>query len=104
MRDTLRLLALPQGPAQARRAIVVLNRLGQPGMLSRSQVEDALKIKVDVVIPYLPKQLNTAAILGQPASAMKGPFRSGILELAREAASVRNDSLSPATPLLARLK
>lgn len=104
VRDTLRLLALPQGPAQARRAIVVLNRAGQPGMLNRAQVEDALKLKVEIVIPYLPKQLNNAAIMGQPASAMKGSFRNGILELAREAASVRNDSSGVATPLLSRFK
>ena len=104
VRDTLRLLGLPQGPTQARKAIIVLNRAGQPGMLSRAQVEDALKTKVDVIIPYLPKQLNGAAIMGQPTSAMKGAFRSGILELAREAASVRNDSASPATPFLSRFK
>ena len=104
VRDTLRLLALPNGPAQARRAIVVLNRLGQLGMLSRAQVEDALKVKVDVAIPYLPKQLNNAATMGQPASAMKGSFRSGILELAREAASVRNDSSGAATSFVSRLK
>ena len=73
-------------------------------MLSRVQVEDALKLKVDVVIPYLPKQLNLAATMGQPASALKGPFRSGILELAREAASVRNDGLATATSVLSRLK
>ena len=104
VRDTLRLLALPQGPAQARRAIVVLNRAGQPGMLNRAQVEDALKLKVEIVIPYLPKQLNNAAIMGQPVSAMKGSFRNGILELAREAASVRNDSSGVAKPLLSRFK
>lgn len=104
VRDTLRLLALPNGPAQVRRAIVVLNGFGEPGMLSRAQVEDALKIKVDVVIPYLPKQLNQAATMGQPASAMKGSFRAGILELAREAASVRNDGPVAATSLFGRVK
>ena len=104
VRDTLRLLALPGGQAQARRAVIVLNRFGQPGMLSRNQVEDALKLKVDVIIPYLPKQLNLAATMGQPASALKGPFRSGILELAREAASVRNDSPATATSVITRLK
>ena len=48
VRDTLRLLALPNGPEQAQRAIVVLNRLGIPGGLTKRQVEDALKMKVDV--------------------------------------------------------
>ncbi len=30
MRNALRLLALPTGPEQVRRAVLVLNRLGQP--------------------------------------------------------------------------
>lgn len=86
VRDTLRLVALPSGPAQTRRPVVVLNRLGRPGGLTRRQVEDALQLKVDVVIPELPRLLGTAATLGEPAVARGGAFRTAINDLARQVA------------------
>jgi len=89
IRDTLRLLSLPIGPLQARRAIVVLNRCGLPSGLTRRQVEDALKMAPDVTITDLPRQISQAATLGEPQIAMRGAFRSGILELARQAAFAR---------------
>lgn len=89
VRDTLRLLALPNGPMQARRALIVLNRLGMAGGLKRKQVEDALKLRVDVAIADLPRQIVNAATMGEPASAMRGPFQSAIQQLAREIAAVR---------------
>lgn len=89
VRDTLRLMALPGGHEQNQRAIIVLNRVGIPGGLTRRQVEDALKMKVDVTIPDLPRQVGTAATLGEPAMASSGGFRSGIQEIARQVASVR---------------
>ncbi len=88
MRNTLRLLALPTGPDQVRRAVIVLNRLGQPGGLTRPQIEEALEMAVDVVIPYQPRQVGTAATMGTPASVASGGFRTGILSLAREVAFV----------------
>ena len=89
VRDTLRLLALPNGPMQVRRAVVVLNRLGMRGGLTRKQVEHALQMRVDVVIPDLPRRLGNAATMGEPASAMRGGFQSAIAQLAREVAAVR---------------
>ena len=89
VRDTVRLLALPKGPGQEQRATVVLNRLGLPGGLTRRQVEDALKMKVDVVIPDLPRQVGNAATLGEPAMTTSSGFRGGVLEVARQVASVR---------------
>ncbi|MBV9783512.1 MAG: pilus assembly protein [Acidisphaera sp.] len=89
IREALRMLALPSGPTQPRRAVVVLNRLGLPGGLSRAQVEDALKLKPDVCIPYLPRQLGTAASMGEPEAGQKGGFRAGLIQLAREVAFVR---------------
>jgi pilus assembly protein CpaE len=86
VRDALRLLALPNGPRQTQRAVLVLNRLGIPGGLSRAQVEDALRMKVDVAIPDLPKQLGQAATLGEPAIVSSSAFRTGMLELARQVA------------------
>ncbi len=87
-RDTLRLLTLPSGPTQVQRPVLVLNRLGKAGTLSRRQVEDALKSKVDMVIADQPRQLGNAATLGEPAAAQRGVFRNAMAELARQVGSV----------------
>lgn len=88
LRNTLRLLALPTGPDQVRRAVLVLNRVGQPGGLTRQQVEEGLEMHVDVVVPYQPRLVGNSATLGTPAASSAGGFRSGILHLAREVAFV----------------
>ena len=88
VRDTLRLLALPGGEEQPQRAIMVLNRLGIPGGLTRKQVEDALKMKVDIAVPDLPRQVGNAATLGEPAMTSSSGFRAGVNELARQVAFV----------------
>ena len=93
MRNTLRLLALPTGPDQVRRAVIVLNRLGQPGGLTRPQIEEALEMPIDVVIPYQPRQLGQAATMGTPACVASGGFRNGMLALAREVAFVAEGGL-----------
>ena len=102
IRDALRLLALPNGPRQARRAVLVLNRAGQPGLLTRKQVEDALKLKVDVTIGDHPKLIGQALSLGEPAVAARSAFRTGILELAREVAFVRLLDAAEAGPVAGR--
>jgi pilus assembly protein CpaE len=89
IRDTLRLLALPNGPAQARRGVLVLNRENLPGGLNRRQVEEGLKMKPDVFIPDQPKVVGHAASMGEAAIAARGGFRNGMLLLAREVAFVR---------------
>ena len=88
MRNTLRLLALPNGPDQVRRAVIVLNRLGQPGGLTRQQIEEALEMPIDVAIPYQAGKVSQAATMGTPACVASGGFRNGILALAREVAFV----------------
>jgi len=88
VRDTVRLMALPKGARQEQRPIVVLNRTGLPGGLNRRQVEDALKMKVDVAIPDLPRQLGQAATVGEPAMISSGSFRASIQEMARHVGSV----------------
>ena len=90
VRDTLRLLGLPNGPWQPQSPTIVLNRQGRPGGLTRKQIEDALKVKVDVVIPDLPKQLNESASFGEPAMTARGPFRQAIIDLSREIGFVGN--------------
>jgi pilus assembly protein CpaE len=84
LRDALRHLGLSRGPQQASRPIVVLNRVGAPGALSQKQVVDGLGGNVDVVIPWLPKQLQLATTLGQPAVRRRGAFRTAIESLAEE--------------------
>lgn len=89
VRDTLRMLSLPNGPPQSQRAVVVLNRVGIPGGLTRRQVEDALKLKVDVAIQDLPRQVCNAATMGEPALMSSSGFRNGIIELSRQVAGHR---------------
>ena len=89
VRDALRLNALAPSPGEGAHPVLLLNRLGCPGGLSRKQVEDALRVKVDVVIPDLPKLVETAATFGKPAVAGAGPFRNAIVDLGRKAAFSR---------------
>lgn len=89
VRDALRLSAMRPGPHQSRRPILVLNRQGLPGGLTRRQFEDALKMKVDVVIPDLPKPVGQAATLGKPVVAERGPFQTAIKELGGQVAGSR---------------
>jgi pilus assembly protein CpaE len=84
VRDTLRLLALPRGPWQPQSPTLVLNRYGRPGSLTRKQIEDALKAKIDVVIPELSKQLQELVGSGKPLVSIRGPFLDAIIDLSRE--------------------
>jgi pilus assembly protein CpaE len=84
LRDALRHLALPRGPKQAARPILVLNRVGMPGTLTRQQVADGLGVEPDIVIPWLPKQMRDATTLGEPAIRHRGKFQTAIADLANE--------------------
>ncbi len=84
IRDTLRLLAIPNGPAQPRRAVVVLNRSNMQGGLELRRVTDALKMKPDIVIPEVRRSVERAASLGTPVAKERGPVRNGMVALARE--------------------
>ncbi len=96
VRDMLRLLALPKGPLQSRRGVLVLNRDPLPGGLDPRQLEEGLKMKPDIVIPDLPKVVGRAASMGEAAVALRGGFRNAMLLLAREVAFVRLlDHLAP---------
>jgi pilus assembly protein CpaE len=94
VRDALRMLALPNGPLQVHRGLLLLNRLKRPGTLSLRQIEDALKMKVDVIIPDLPKLVENAASFGEPA-ALNSRFYKGITELAAQAAAAFPVDSSP---------
>lgn len=86
VREALRLLALPAGIGQARRPILVLNRAGRPGGLTKAQIEQALGVKPDVVVPDLPKPIEAAASLGKPAAATTAALGRAIAQLAHEVA------------------
>lgn len=106
IRDTVRLMGLPKGPGQDQRAVVVLNRAGAPGGLTRKQVEEALKMKVDVSIPDLPKQVGNAATLGEPVMVSHAGFRNGITDITRQVASIRllDSGSDGAAPLASQVK
>lgn len=90
-REMLRFAAIPNAPTQSRRAVTVLNRAGQPGFLSEAQVREALGEAPDLVIPWLPKVVPAAADLGEPAARQRGAFRSALLRLAQDVASIRTE-------------
>ncbi len=84
IRDMLRLLAIPNGPAQPRRAVVVLNRAGMAGGLEMRQIVKGLQMKPDIVIPDLKGAAEHAENLGKPIAQEDGPFRNAMQTLARE--------------------
>jgi pilus assembly protein CpaE len=88
-REMLRYAAIPNAPTQSRRAFTVLNNAGQPGLLTAEQVKEAMGEEPDLVIPWLPKVVPVSADLGEPAAGKRGPFRSALLKLVQEVASIR---------------
>ncbi|MEA2737425.1 MAG: pilus assembly protein CpaE [Acetobacteraceae bacterium] len=82
VRAALRHLSTPNRNENGKRPVIVLNRLGSPGSLTRRQIEDALAAKVDVAIPDQPRQVAAAATMGELAMTGRSGFRNGIQELA----------------------
>jgi pilus assembly protein CpaE len=88
VRAALRLLAASPKSELTKRPVMVLNRAGTPGSLTRRQMEEALAMKIDVVIPDQPRQVAAAATMGELAMAGKNGIRSGIQTLARHVDTV----------------
>jgi pilus assembly protein CpaE len=84
VRDCLRLLSLPNGPWQPQRPTLVLNRQGRQGGLTRKLIEAALKVKIDIVAPDMPKLFCEDMQDAEPAVGKRGPFREMISDLARD--------------------
>lgn len=95
LRDGLRFIEAPRGPNQSRRPIVVLNKVGAPGTLPLKQVLAALDVAPEVVIPWLPKQIEPAVALGEPAARKRGRFQDAIGLLAREIIATREPGAQP---------
>lgn len=85
LRDTLRLLAIPNNPGQPQRPTICLNREGSRGGLRRKLVEDALKRKVDLSLADLPRIFSPLATQPRFSGAPKGPFGRLVENIAREA-------------------
>jgi len=103
VRDTLRLRALYSNVSQSERTVLLLNRDGMPGGLTRAQVEDALEGRPDLVIPDLPKRMAAAANMGEPAVLQRSFFRLRVNDLARLVAFNRLlDSGTPVAPVSKR--
>jgi pilus assembly protein CpaE len=99
LRDVLRLSAERPGQGQGQAPLLLLNRLGLPGGLTRRQVEEGLKRKPDLVLPDLPRQLRAAANLGEPAIVTTSAYRTAIAELARSVAGAGLlDTLATSVP------
>jgi pilus assembly protein CpaE len=80
VRGALRLLGEAGGGAA--RATLVLNRLGMPGGLTRAQIEEALGLKADIVIPDLPRPVAQAVTMGTPLIGRSRKFAAGIRAIA----------------------
>jgi pilus assembly protein CpaE len=89
IRDALRMLNQTSREAAKQFTVVVLNRAGMPGGLKRTQVQEALHVAIDIVIPDLPRQVSAAVTLGEPAAMRSSVFRNGIIELARQVGPLR---------------
>jgi pilus assembly protein CpaE len=97
VRDGLRLLALPNGAAQSRRALVVLNRSTTPNGLTGEQIQKMLGFAPDITIPDQPRDIESAATLGTPAVTTRGPFRTAILQLAKDVGMSDARTTAPVT-------
>ena len=88
MRNLEKLLGLPGGSGQAPRPLLVLNKTGAPGGLTRNFIENKLGVPIDAVIPDLPRLAGRHSGFGTLAVRQRGPFRQGIIALA-EALGIR---------------
>jgi pilus assembly protein CpaE len=82
VRDAPRLRAL-HAKVVGEPTVIMLNRDGMPGGMTREQVEATLEARLDLVIPDLPRRLAKAANMGDPAITGRGFFRLRIQEIAR---------------------
>jgi pilus assembly protein CpaE len=83
IRNFQKISDMARSPAQSPLSILVLNQAGHPGGLSQTTMEQTLGVRFHAVIPDLPRIMSKAAHFGEPAASLKGPFRNGILLVAR---------------------
>ena len=99
VRDGWRLLALPNGPWQPQSPTLILNKQGRKGGLARKQIEEALNVKIDIIVPDMPRMLGEANHHGEPMLRQHGPLQQSIAALAREIGFVgARDAAGPGEP------
>ncbi|HTQ71440.1 MAG TPA: hypothetical protein VMH92_08115 [Acidocella sp.] len=96
LRNVEKLRSLPGGAGQTPHAVLVLNKAGAPGGLSRDFIEDRLGTALDAVIPDLPRVVGQACGLGTLAARQNGAFRNGIAALAQALAIGAQSATAPA--------
>lgn len=84
LRDALRLIGLPNSTSGPQRPTICLNREGMPGGLRRKHIEDALKRKIDLALPDMPRVFAGLGAQLRFAGAPKGAFARLIRDLSRE--------------------
>lgn len=98
LRDALRLLSLTAKPKNFSRPILILNRSDRPGGLSRKQLEEGLKRKIDFTIPDLPRHFshsrNAQSFAKLQRSAFGRTIGDVVLELGFDSESGRT-GISP---------
>jgi pilus assembly protein CpaE len=71
------------GAGQLRKPAMVLNFADRAGGLGQARMEQMLGLRFDAVIPDLARVLSKAAVFGEPAAAVKGPFRNAVFAIAK---------------------
>ena len=89
VRDVLRLMALPNGPWQPGRGVLVLNRDGLPGGLNRRQLEEGLKMRPTSSSPICPRSSAMPPAWASRRWRCAAGFAAACCMLAREVAFVR---------------
>ncbi len=83
IRNLERLNHLPANATQSVKPILVLNQAGRPFAMSQAFMEEKLGMKIDIVIPDLPRLISKSEQYGEMAAAIRGPFRTAIMHLAK---------------------
>jgi pilus assembly protein CpaE len=83
IRNLERINLLPSHNSQAPRPILVLNQASRPGGLNQEYMERTLGMTFDAVIPDLPRIIPKAEKYGDIPASTRGPFRNGIVAIAK---------------------
>jgi pilus assembly protein CpaE len=83
VRNFEKISQMMHGAGKLRKPAVVLNFADRAGGLSPARMEQMLGLRFDAVIPDLPRVLSKAAVFGEPAAAVKGPFRNAVFAIAK---------------------
>ncbi len=83
IRNIERLNHLSANVTQSPKPILVLNQAGRPFGISQAFMEEKLGLKIDIVIPDLPRLIAKSEQYGDMPASIRGPFRTAIMQLAK---------------------